>query len=173
MDDHILLCCSEKNYFLKYQSNSYSCVIGENGISDNKVEGDGTTPRGKYNFLEVLYRSDKINENFSCLLPKTPLCTHDAWCNDPNDVMYNYPVQTPYRSSYENLWREKDDCYDIIAVLNYNMFPALNNKGSAIFLHVANPCFSPTKGSIALKKQDLLVLLSCITIKTSLFIDFS
>ena len=40
----------------------------------------------------------------------------------------------PY--SYEKLYK-KENIYDIILVLNYNMNPIKKNKGSAIFIHVS------------------------------------
>ncbi len=36
----------------------------------------------------------------------------------------------------KNLYR-KDNIYDLIVVLNYNMNPIIKNKGSAIFIHIA------------------------------------
>jgi L,D-peptidoglycan transpeptidase YkuD (ErfK/YbiS/YcfS/YnhG family) len=50
----------------------------------------------------------------------------------------------------------------LIAVLNYNTKPIIKNKGSAIFIHIAKKNFSKTKGCIAVKKEDLIYLLSKI-----------
>jgi L,D-peptidoglycan transpeptidase YkuD (ErfK/YbiS/YcfS/YnhG family) len=43
------------------------------------------------------------------------------------------------------------------------MKPIIKNKGSAIFIHVAKNNYQPTQGCIALKKNDLLKLLSKIS----------
>ena len=47
----------------------------------------------------------------------------------------------------------KENIYDIILVINYNLNPVKKNKGSAIFLHVAKKNFGPTKGCLAIKKR--------------------
>jgi L,D-peptidoglycan transpeptidase YkuD (ErfK/YbiS/YcfS/YnhG family) len=63
--------------------------------------------------------------------------------------------------NYEKLYR-KSKIYDIIITLDYNTNPIIKNKGSAIFLHVAKENYKPTAGCIALKKEDLMHLLSVI-----------
>jgi L,D-peptidoglycan transpeptidase YkuD (ErfK/YbiS/YcfS/YnhG family) len=55
---------------------------------------------------------------------------------------------------------KKNNIYDIILILNYNMKPVIKNKGSAIFIHVAKKNYQPTRGCVALKKNDLLKILS-------------
>ena len=54
---------------------------------------------------------------------------------------------------------KKNNIYDIILVLNYNMKPIIKNKGSAIFIHVATKDYRKTEGCIALKKRDLLEII--------------
>ena len=48
------------------------------------------------------------------------------------------------------------------------IFPIKKNKGSAIFLHLANKKFSSTKGCIAIKKKDFLKILPSINKKTKI-----
>jgi L,D-peptidoglycan transpeptidase YkuD (ErfK/YbiS/YcfS/YnhG family) len=61
------------------------------------------------------------------------------------------------------MWRE-DDVYDIVVPMGYNDKPVVAGLGSAIFMHVARPDYSPTAGCIALKQEDLLeVLIHCDT----------
>jgi L,D-peptidoglycan transpeptidase YkuD (ErfK/YbiS/YcfS/YnhG family) len=36
----------------------------------------------------------------------------------------------------------------------------VRNRGSAIFMHIARPDFAPTEGCVALRRADLLRLLS-------------
>ena len=55
--------------------------------------------------------------------------------------------------------------YDIIFILNFNTNP-IKNKGSAIFIHVAKRNYSPTKGCIAIKKNDIKKLAREISRKT-------
>jgi L,D-peptidoglycan transpeptidase YkuD (ErfK/YbiS/YcfS/YnhG family) len=84
-----------------------------------------------------------------------------AWCDDPKAKFYNKQIKLPSRYNYEKLYR-KDKIYDIVITLDYNTNPIIKNKGSAIFLHVAKENYKPTAGCIALKKKDLMYLLSVI-----------
>jgi L,D-peptidoglycan transpeptidase YkuD (ErfK/YbiS/YcfS/YnhG family) len=43
--------------------------------------------------------------------------------------------------------------------LGYNDRPVRDGAGSAIFLHIARPDFTPTEGCVALMKDDLLAFL--------------
>ena len=69
------------------------------------------------------------------------------------------------RDSYK-----RENIYDIILVLNYNMNPIIKNKGSAIFIHLTEN-YKPTLGCIAIQKNDLLVLLKLIDTKTKIRIS--
>ena len=75
-----------------------------------------------------------------------------VWCNDLKSKKYNQLTFLPFNYNYEKLYR-KDNIYDLILVLNYNMNPIKKNKGSAIFIHVARKNFKKTEGCIALKKN--------------------
>ena len=88
-----------------------------------------------------------------------------VWCDDPNSRQYNKLVKLPSAFSYEKLYR-RENIYDIILVLNYNMNPAKKNKGSAIFIHIAKKNYSATKGCIAIKRNDIKKLASIINRKT-------
>ena len=61
---------------------------------------------------------------------------------------------TPYPASAERLWRE-DEVYDYVVVLGYNDDPVVRGAGSAIFLHVARPDYTPTEGCVALARRDV------------------
>ncbi len=90
-----------------------------------------------------------------------------GWCDDPKSKMYNQLIYYPFRYNSEKLYR-KDNIYDIIVVLDFNMKPIIKNKGSAIFLHVAKRNISTTKGCIAIKKNELKKLLGLINSRTRL-----
>ena len=90
-----------------------------------------------------------------------------AWCDDYRSKFYNKEIKLPSKYRYENFYR-KDHIYDLIVVINYNTSPIIKKKGSAIFIHIARKKFQSTRGCIALKKKNLLFLLSKITKKTKL-----
>ena len=66
---------------------------------------------------------------------------------------------------------KKNNVYDLIVVLNYNMNPIIKNKGSAIFIHVAKKKYKKTAGCIALKKIHLLNLIKKIKKNTKVIIN--
>jgi L,D-peptidoglycan transpeptidase YkuD (ErfK/YbiS/YcfS/YnhG family) len=81
-----------------------------------------------------------------------------GWCDDPDSASYNQLVDLPFPGSHEKLWRD-DHIYDLIITLGYNDDPVVPDRGSAIFLHVARPDYSPTEGCVAAALPDLLALM--------------
>ena len=67
-------------------------------------------------------------------------------------------IKLPSSYKHEKLYK-KENIYDIILVLNYNMNPYKKKKGSAIFIHVASKNYEKTRGCVAIKKADLLKIL--------------
>ena len=93
-----------------------------------------------------------------------------GWCNDLKSKDYNKLINLPFNYSYEELFR-KDNIYDIVLVLNYNMSPIKKNRGSAIFIHIAKKDYKKTQGCVAVKKLALLKILKEITIYTKVKIE--
>ena len=93
-----------------------------------------------------------------------------GWCDDPQSSQYNKLIKLPFGYRHEKLFR-KENIYDIILVLNYNMNPVKKNKGSAIFIHVAKNNYEKTEGCIAIKKISLKKLISEITPNTKVKIS--
>ena len=91
----------------------------------------------------------------------TALQPDDGWVDDPADSNYNRPVKLPYPASHEEMWL-KDGLYDLVVVIGYNTDPVVPGRGSAIFLHVARPDFSPTAGCIAIGREVLAGLLGLL-----------
>jgi len=71
---------------------------------------------------------------------------------------YNRFIQRPSTLSHEKLWRE-DGAYDLILVISHNDNPPISGKGSAVFIHVAQPDDRETLGCIALAPEDFVKLL--------------
>ena len=143
-----------KNGFLINQSQKYKCSIGYNGLSKNKIEGDGCTPIGTFKINKILYRPDKIN-NLKFNLESEIIEDMDGWCDDVNSDLYNQKINFPFELSAEHLYRS-DDLYDLICIIDYNLNPIIKGRGSAIFLHVASSDYSPTHGCVAIKKEELI-----------------
>ena len=82
----------------------------------------------------------------------------------------NKIFQTNNINISEKLWRN-DSLYDILIVIGYNYNPVIKNKGSAIFLHLTNSKYQPTKGCIAILKKDFLKILPLIRKNTKISIN--
>ena len=93
-----------------------------------------------------------------------------GWCDDPRSSFYNKLVRLPFAYKHEKLFK-KENVYDIILVLNYNMKPIKKNKGSAIFIHVAKNNFKSTEGCVAIKKLNLIKLIREINPNTKVKIS--
>ena len=137
---------------------TFRAAVGYGGIRTDKHEGDGGTPTGLLPLREVFYRADRQPAP-KCAVPVRKLAPYDGWCDDAAHPAYNRLVQLPINASAEALWRD-DAIYDIIGVLGWNDDPVVPGRGSAIFLHLARPDFSPTEGCIALARDDLRHVLS-------------
>ena len=152
------------NKFISYSNYKAKCAVGKRGISIKKKEGDLITPKGTFKIKEIFYRKDRV-QNLITRLKKTVIRKNMGWCDDPKSNKYNKLINFPFKYSAEKLYR-RENIYDIILVLNFNMNPVKKNKGSAIFIHVAKKGFQPTQGCIALNKFELIKLVKSIKINT-------
>ena len=158
-----------KTGYLKYKDLKYKCALGKSGVGDKETEGDNITPRGVFNVVKIYYRKDRIKSLFS-KFKLIEITKRIGWCDDPKSKKYNQPIKLPTRFSHEILYR-RDNIYDLILVLNYNMKPVIKNKGSAIFIHIANKNYKKTAGCIALKKNHLIKLIERLNKKTKVKIN--
>jgi len=155
--------------YLEYKDLKFRCALGKSGIGNKKIEGDNITPRGTFKIVKIYYREDrikKISSEFKLFKIKKKI----GWCDDPKSKKYNQLIKLPTKYSHEILYR-RDNIYDLILVLNYNIKPTIKNKGSAIFIHVTKRNYKKTAGCIALKKSDLICLVKEISKNTKFIIN--
>ena len=152
------------NKFISYNNYKAKCAVGKRGISIKKKEGDFITPKGTFKIREIFYRKDRV-QNLITKIKKTVIRKNMGWCDDPKSKKYNKLIYFPFKHSAEKLYR-RENIYDIILVLNFNMNPVKKNKGSAIFIHVAKKNFQPTQGCIALDKSEIIKMVKSIKINT-------
>ena len=150
---HILI---NKKY-ITFKNYKAKCAIGKRGIGNKKKEGDLITPKGIYKVKYVLYRKDRVKK-IKTKLKKIIIKKNMGWCDDVRSNNYNKLIKLPFNYSHEKLYK-KENIYDIILVLNYNMNPIIKKKGSAIFIHVAKKNYKKTEGCVALKKNHLIKVL--------------
>ena len=148
----------------------FKCSIGKKGVCNKKVEGDLTTPKGKFNLGNIYYRSDRVNKPLS-KLKSISIKKNMGWCDDPSSKFYNklIKIKKNLKINYEKLYR-KDHKYDFFILIKYNYKNPVKSRGSAIFLHLTKN-YSLTKGCVALCEKDFLILAKLINKKTKIKIN--
>ena len=158
-----------KKHFLIYKGYKLKCSIGKSGIKHFKKEGDLATPKGVFKLGLLYYRKDR-NQSIKSKINKRVIKKNMGWCNDSNCKKYNQKIYFPFKYGAEKLYR-KDKIYDIFINIKYNHSPEVKDKGSAIFLHLTNKKYKPTKGCIAILKNDFLKILPFINKNTKISIS--
>ena len=158
-----------KNIHLFVRGEKLQCAIGLNGLTENKREGDLSTPIGTFHFDKVYYRADRLG-NMKFIIDSSVINKNDGWCDDQKSELYNRHIQFPFQKSAERLYRD-DHIYDIICVLNYNTSPIIPGLGSAIFLHIAKPGFLGTKGCVAIERDALIAIATNLTADSTIAIE--
>ena len=131
--------------------------------------GDFITPKGNFKIKYILYRKDRI-KRIQSKIKKIIIKKNMGWCDDPLSKDYNKLIKIPSEYNYEKIYK-KDNVYDIILVLNYNMNPIVKNKGSAIFIHVTKANYKKTEGCVAIKKIHLLKIIKELKNNTKIKIE--
>lgn len=139
-------------------------VCGENGITYNKVDGDGKTPAGEFD-LTFCYGISKPDTklNFEWV------DTNTVWVNDPESDYYN----TIQSQNIDGAWKSAESLYDgyfyggehnyciNIAANGDGVTPgsAVAGKGSIITICGKTTPLTPTQGCIDIPAVDMLSLL--------------
>ena len=158
-----------KKHLLLYKGYKLKCAIGKSGIVSLKKEGDLATPKGTFALGTLYYRKDN-NQTLKCKIKKRIIKKKMGWCNDSRSKKYNQEISFPFKYGAEKLYR-KDKIYDLFINIKYNFCPIIKEKGSAIFLHITDSKYKPTKGCIAISKNDFLKILPLINNKTKISIS--
>lgn len=136
---------------LRFAGRLWPCTIGRGGLTADKREGDGATPRGRHHITGLLYRPDRMARPAPWAEPIRP---GDLWSDEPQDEDYNTLVRAPYTGSHEAL-RRADPLYDLVLLTDWNWPDATPGRGSAIFLHRWRRPGYPTEGCIAFRPDHL------------------
>ena len=158
-----------KKHLLLYKDYKLKCAIGKSGIISSKKEGDLATPKGTFELGTFYYRKDN-NKPLKCKIKKKIIKEKMGWCNDSKSKKYNKEISFPFKYGAEKLYR-KDKIYDLLINIKYNFSPVIKEKGSAIFLHITDGKYKPTKGCVAIAKKDFLKILPLINNKTKISIS--
>ena len=153
---------------LIYLNHSFPCSLGQNGLTENKQEGDGCSPIGEFQLRKAFYRADRISKP-NTVLEVDQILPNYGWCDDVASCNYNEFVTLPFKPSHEKLWFDAP-YYDLMAVIGYNDNPVLNGDGSAIFFHVTEN-YGGTSGCVAMNINDLQWVLARIDIDSFFIIE--
>jgi L,D-peptidoglycan transpeptidase YkuD (ErfK/YbiS/YcfS/YnhG family) len=132
-------------------------VTGIKGFSDNRKEGDLTSPTGKYGIPFLFGNAD----NPGVKLPYRSVQVGDYWVS--NKIISEYNVWMHYDGSnpkerlydYEELWTKP--LYKYAAVIDFNYGQnKIMGKGSGIFLHIAPYGGGGTLGCIGISETQLV-----------------
>ena len=137
----------------------FRCCVGKKGLKKNKKEGDKSTPIGKFKLNRIFYRPDRIKK-FNCKVKKIKIKKNMGWCDDPISKKYNRLIKTSNKIKHEKLYR-RDNKYDILIELDYNLKKTIPFAGSAIFLHLTKN-YKPTAGCIAINLNDMKILIKIL-----------
>lgn len=151
---------------LRFGGRVFPCSIGKGGVTGNKREGDGATPRGIHAIVATLYRADRMarpNRRAVAIGPG------DLWSDDVGDPAYNTHVRTPHAFSHEHL-RRSDPLYDLVLLSDWNWPDVRPGRGSAIFMHQWRRPGYPTEGCVALRRDHLRWIVGRIANGTRLIV---
>lgn len=119
---------------MEFEGRVFPCLLGRNGISARKREGDWKTPAGRFPLCMGYWRNDRLGR-IPTALPLSPITQNLGWCDKSGDRNYNRPVKLPYAASCETMKRE-DRLYDVVIVMDHNYSKRARAMGSAVFFHL-------------------------------------
>ncbi|QGQ48179.1 L,D-transpeptidase family protein [Metabacillus sediminilitoris] len=135
-----------------------SGVVGKNGLTSNKIEGDGKTPKGVYSLTSAFGTATKPTGE---KLPYTNTNKYYYWIDDVHSNDYNKMVY--YQGNPDNRWKSYEKLthplYSYVVAIDYNTNPIIKGKGSAIFLHTRTTSTQYTLGCVAIYKDSLVKIM--------------
>jgi L,D-peptidoglycan transpeptidase YkuD (ErfK/YbiS/YcfS/YnhG family) len=137
----------------------YPARVGWNGLSANRHEGDGTTPIGTFAIGPTMYGNAP---NPGVRFRYVRIRCGDWWVEDPRSPSYNTfrrlgcGVKPPFRTPTPDM-SKSPRAYVHLAVIEFNMRPAVPGRGSGIFLHAQTG--GSTNGCASLRLPDLVHVL--------------
>ena len=139
----------DDHYVLTYRTKAR---CGKNGLSHNRINGDGTTPIGSFRLL-FAFGKEGIEKLHPAMDYK--IITDNAYWAGVDWPVPNRYVLTdhPLGQDYEHLKDYEDLQYKYAYALDFNYDPFVKGKGNAIFFH----CFGKgdTAGCVACDEESM------------------
>ncbi len=158
--------CDGILYLFKKKDDKFSreiiapCIMGKNGITSDKKEGDLKTPIGVFD-LDFAFG---INDNPGTGLDYVKLSDTMYWVDDVDSEYYNKLVDISKTDADFNSGEHMIDypgLYDYGIAVGYNK-ECVSGRGSAIFLHCKDKIKDHTCGCIAVDKAFMVEILKAI-----------
>lgn len=151
-------------------------LIGRNGITKNKKEGDGKTPSGTYNLGIAFGTQKRENIRLDRAISYIEINDNLYWVDDVNSKYYNKLIEIlDTQKDTDKDWQSAEHLIDYPVEYKYAIEIKANHnnvkgKGSAIFLHCSNK--KPTSGCIAISKRKMKRVLKLVKKDTIIIIDY-
>lgn len=135
-------------------------LIGKNGATKSKQEGDGKTPIGIFELGIIFGTHERSEINLDKSIKYIKVTPNLYWVDDVNSIYYNQLVDNARTAK---AWSSAEHLIEYPVQYEYAVEIKSNpenipGKGSAIFLHCSNG--KSTAGCVALMKEDVIKLLS-------------
>ena len=168
MNDNIIELIKEsEDYYLEFKKFNFKALayIGENGLTENHIEGDRKTPKGIFK-LGVSFGTHDYS-TISTKLNYMKINKTLYWVDDVNSIYYNKLIDSSITKSG---WKSGEHLIDFPKQYEYAIEIKANEKnipgkGSALFIH----CFGNnryTAGCIAIEAEKMIELLHIVDKKT-------
>lgn len=137
----------------------FECVIGINGFSSNRHEGDKTTPVGAYHF--PFFFGWNGNPGFKFRFRAAG--DYDYWASNTTLDEYNIWMTytgDPKKRFYDYEHLKSQPLYKYAAVIDFNYgINKVYGKGSGIFMHIAPYSGGGTLGCVGMPEKELLKIM--------------
>lgn len=170
MENVIFLRKMKEGYYLKYKDFFCKAFIGKNGLTNDKIEGDMCTPIGKFKLGNAVVINDNNNNNdiFDKSFNVIKLDEDSYFVEEVDSIYYNRLVNLKnIKLDFEVDEKRMIDHKELFEyAIEIKINPEnIKNKGSATFLHIKGDK-DYTKGCVAIKRSDALVLFKMINSNT-------
>lgn len=129
------------------------CIYGKNGFSQNRFEGDNTTPIGSFEILYAFGTEENPNTRLEYRkILETSYFSYDTSKKEE----YNRWIESKSKVKGEHLI-DYPKQYHYAMVIGFNIDPVVVGKGSSIFLHVKGEK-GYTEGCIAVNEDVMIGL---------------
>jgi L,D-peptidoglycan transpeptidase YkuD (ErfK/YbiS/YcfS/YnhG family) len=131
----------------------YAGHVGRHGVSDDKREGDLSTPAGVFALLGGFGVRSNPGLDSSWLT----VDSHDVWVDDSSSALYNTHQRTPANGRWSSAEpMDRTPVYDYAQVIGYNL-ARTPGRGSGIFLHVDHQ--DGTEGCVSVPMSALIAIM--------------